>query len=378
MRRILYIQYTNPNAYPPLEHGSQILAERGWQVRFIGTRSSGDSNAIKFKEIPNRIVQLTSYCPPGWLQKLHYVRYLVWCWLTVIFRRPQVVYASDGWSYPIAYSLSFVPGLKVVMHEHDSPANTSSFTQRLILWCRKKLVRKALVCICPQASRAENLRRLEPQKLEVVFNCPSTREVISRSNEKTRPSLKLWFHGSIVPSQLPLQVIEAIKQCEFPVFLDFAGYETIGHRGYVSTLIEKAAELGIADRIKYHGAIPTRSEMYQQASSCDVGLVLFSMGFREPMVGASNKPFDYLACGLALLVPSTDEFEEFFVKPGCALSCNSEDVESIAMALKRFATDATLMHGLTGKGHELLASEWNYEHQFLPVVEILENAVSSR
>ena len=35
-RRILYIQYTNPAGYPPLEHSSRLLAARGWVVVFLG------------------------------------------------------------------------------------------------------------------------------------------------------------------------------------------------------------------------------------------------------------------------------------------------------------------------------------------------------
>lgn len=35
--RILYIQYTNPAGYPPLEHSSRILAQADWEVLFLGT-----------------------------------------------------------------------------------------------------------------------------------------------------------------------------------------------------------------------------------------------------------------------------------------------------------------------------------------------------
>ena len=31
-RSVLYLQYTSPANYPPLEHSSRILADAGWQV----------------------------------------------------------------------------------------------------------------------------------------------------------------------------------------------------------------------------------------------------------------------------------------------------------------------------------------------------------
>ena len=48
MRRILYVQYTTPAGYPPLEHSSRILADRGWEVQFLGSGASGDADAFKF------------------------------------------------------------------------------------------------------------------------------------------------------------------------------------------------------------------------------------------------------------------------------------------------------------------------------------------
>ena len=40
-RRILYVQFTNPAAYPPLEHSARILADAGWDVMFLGTGALG-------------------------------------------------------------------------------------------------------------------------------------------------------------------------------------------------------------------------------------------------------------------------------------------------------------------------------------------------
>ena len=41
-RRILYVQFTDPAAYPPIEHSAVLLAERGWDVILLGTGTLGD------------------------------------------------------------------------------------------------------------------------------------------------------------------------------------------------------------------------------------------------------------------------------------------------------------------------------------------------
>ncbi len=316
-----------------------------------------------------------SYCPPGWAQKIHYARFWIWCLASCFSFRPHIIYASDVWSYPIGWSLSFLPGIRVVMHEHDTPNVTDGRVNRLIGWFRRKLARRALVCVCPQADRAAKLvADLAPTQIRVVYNCPRRTEIIDAPAKLDRV-LRLWFHGSLVPTQLPSQIIDSMALCEFPTTLQFCGYETIGHPGYVQQLLDRANALGISKSVDYLGSVPTRKEMFGAASKCDLGLTLFSKKFREPMVGASNKPFDYLACGLVLLVPNTDEWKSFFVDAGCALACESEDIESITSSLRWCWGNRDALASLNARGRELLRERWNYETQFQPVLNILEQVV---
>ena len=82
-KKILYIQYTNPAGYPPLEHSSRILANEGWDVVFLGTGAKGASN-LKFPEHPKIAVLQIPFCEAGWRQKLHYGRYFLWVLMWVI------------------------------------------------------------------------------------------------------------------------------------------------------------------------------------------------------------------------------------------------------------------------------------------------------
>ncbi|MEO2034809.1 MAG: glycosyltransferase [Planctomycetaceae bacterium] len=139
---------------------------------------------------------------------------------------------------------------------------------------------------------------------------------------------------------------------------------------------EHGISLDIGDQIEHLGAIPTRQMMYAEAAKAHVGLALFSMDFREPMVGASNKPFDYLACGLALLVPDTPEWNELFVKEGCARSCDTEDVESIAAALEWFSEHPKETRAMGERGRQLIRERWNYESQFEPILSLVHNVTN--
>jgi hypothetical protein len=89
------------------------------------------------------------------------------------------------------------------------------------------------------------------------------------------------------------------------------------------------------------------------------------------MVGASNKPFDYLACGLALLVPNAFEWQDFYIRPGYGLSCDPDSVESIIAAIGWFMDHRTETHAMGEAGRQRILNDWNYETQFAPIKDML-------
>jgi spore maturation protein CgeB len=89
------------------------------------------------------------------------------------------------------------------------------------------------------------------------------------------------------------------------------------------------------------------------------------------MAGASNKPFDYLSCGLALVVSDLPEWTEMFVKPGYGLACDPSSPESLARVLGMLASQPETARTMGELGRRRVIEEWNYEHQFRPVMDLL-------
>lgn len=373
MRRIVYIQYTNPAGYPPLEHSSHLLAQAGWQVMFLGTGALG-ANTLIFPPYPNITVRQIPFCAPGWRQKLHYFQFCLWMLIWSLRWQPRWIYASDLLVCPIALALTLFPGIKVIYHEHDSPGNApASAFLKLCLNARHWLAQRAEISILPNQERADRFdKTLHPPRSPLcVWNCPAKNEVAPQRLPWDHQTFWLLYHGSIVPSQLPETVLFAIKQLPSLVKLRVIGYETIGHPGYVKQLQRIADQLDIAERIEFLGTVPTRSELLQQCQSCDIGLAMFSFNGTQPMAGASNKPFDYLASGLPLVVSTLPDWEEMYVKPGYALACNPEKPDSIAEVLRWYLEHPDQMREMGDRGRKQILEEWNYEKQFSPVLERL-------
>ena len=369
----MYVQYTNPAGYPPLQHSSRILAEKGFQVLFLGSGAQG-AGTLDFPFHPRIRVKQLRFREPGWRQKLHYAAFGLWTLLWVLFWRPRWIYASDPLSCPVAALLSFVPGLRVLYHEHDSPNGIpNSKFESLVMKLRRKVARRADICILPNENRADRFKSQTGTERPVVcvWNCPAVEEAIERTALRDGDSFVIFFHGSIVPARLPLAVIEALKSLPDQVVLHVAGYETIGHAGYIQALQDHARRLGIEERFRYLGAF-SRYSLFAHCRNASVGLSLMPLNSidvnEQAMTGASNKPFDYLGCGLPLLVSDLPEWRKMFVDPGYGLACDPEDPSSIANAVRWFLNNNVKTHTMGLIGRRRILNDWNYQRQFEPVL----------
>ena len=381
MNRITYIQYTNPAGYPPLEHSSQILSENGWKVLFLGTVAH-NVQSLRFPPHPNIIVRQLSLCRRGWQQKLHYAWFTVWAFWWTLCSGCSWVYASDPFACPAGLLLSLMPWIRVVYHEHDSPtlgsANSSSTScfMRFILWTRRKFARRAAMCVLPNAQRAEQFAADLGRDVKVacVWNCPTRNEVGPARLSLNGGDLWVLYHGSLVPARLPTTVLTALGMLPERVKLRAIGYETTGHKGYVEELHSLAVQLGVSHRVEFVGTVPTRNELFARCREADVGLAFMpnrSHDINEQaMTGASNKPFDYLACGLALLVSDLPDWRALYVENNLALPVNPEDAASIAAALRWLLERPSEARKMGERGRQRILAEWNYEKQFRPVFEL--------
>lgn len=379
MKQIIYIQYTNPAAYPPLEHSSRILADEGWQVLFLGTQALG-TIALKFPPHPNIAVRLLPFVPGGWRQKLHYLQFVLWVLVWLLRRRSHWIYASDPLSCPAVLLLSYIPGIRVIYHEHDSPSPGNepalSGFMRLVLEARRRLARRAELIILPNAKRAGLFRdAVSPSRnILIVWNCPRQDEVITQPRPGNEGNLRLLYHGSITPDRFLLPVIKALPHLPKNIELWVIGYETVGSQGYIAELKEHASQNGVAERVFFFGAMP-RYRLLEACRTCDVGLAFMPLTTEDinlkHIVGASNKAFDYMASGLALLVSDLPDWREMYVEPGFGLACNPEDPNSIAERLRYLAKHLDKLGAMGERGRQKILAEWNYERHFSAVLQYL-------
>jgi hypothetical protein len=86
----------------------------------------------------------------------------------------------------------------------------------------------------------------------------------------------LAFHGSINRERLPPAMLEAMSRFPGRTHLSVTGYETVGIKGYMADFLQTAERLGLGNAVEFVGALPTRHDIFEQASECDIGLAFFT------------------------------------------------------------------------------------------------------
>jgi glycosyltransferase involved in cell wall biosynthesis len=384
LRRILYVQFADPAGYPPLEHSSLLLANRGWGIMFIGVGAAGEL-PFEFPAHPRVRVKKLRHVEGGWRQKLQYAVFfcltLYWTWRW----KPKWIYASDPLACPVVWWVRRILGVRVAYHEHDSPnvGGAQTWFMRQVIGYRRKLAREAEICVLPQQTRLLQFLQTTGRGRHVycVWNCPRLEEMANLSSDQEHrqdQQLVIYYHGSITPARLPIQLVIAASRYNGSVRIRVVGYEAPGSAGYIAELTSVAAAFGLPSMVEYLGTLPSRKDLLRSASRAHVGLCLMPNQSKDinmqHMVGASNKVFDYMACGLPLLVTNLPDWVTAFVEPGYALGCDPDSPDSIGAALRWYLEHPSVRGQMGQKCQEKIRKAWNYESMFVNVMDKIENS----
>ena len=364
MSRIAYIQFLNPEQYPPLEHGSKILMANGWQCFFLGRRSEM-TGKIFFHPLEQRRVNFLPRLASSLPAKFEFIAFCFWVFFRLLFIRPNVIYISDPITTPlgVAFALIRIP---VVYHEHDSPSDILPF---YLKWSRNNLFKNSIATVIPNINRLKKVEQSVINKLLVVRNFASSDEHVVLK-PKSENSIVVSYFGTIVPSRLPIDFFRALSGSTQEFTIAIMGYETNQSVGYLRDLVD-ACKAYPNIKFDYLGAFPRRA-MLKKAAEADIGLLWFSNldDINEhSMAGASNKICDYLIAGLPIVCPSVPEFENLKTELNGIYPLKPEEsVDEVIFALKEKYSDLTLRQSLQNQ----VLTKYNYESEFIPVVHLLE------
>ena len=226
MKRILYIQYTNPIHWPVLMHGANILAAKKENILMLGIQNiKEESNRVQLTTHQNISIKLLGYVAPGLLQKIHYLLFNLWVLAYVIIWRPDVVYASEKLVCPIAYYIKKIfTKIKLIYFEPMYAGIGAEIQPRFVRESRKKLAAIADLCFVPNRPRLEKFIEDVGDHGNAIFayNFPRHQEFEAIPIREKNPTgkLKLFCFGHIGADRLPPELFEALEELKDQVELE--------------------------------------------------------------------------------------------------------------------------------------------------------------
>ncbi len=375
MKKVIYIQYSDPVHWPVLMHGAHILAEKKASIIMLGAQNiKEESNRVQFTTHQNIKIKLLGYVSPGLLQKIHYLFFNIWILAHVLIWRPNVVYASEKLVCPIAYLIKkFFRRIKLIYFEPIFLGSDVEIQPKLVREYRKKLAAIADLCMLPNEPRLEKFIEDVGDHGNAIFvyNLPRHQEFeeIPIREQNMKEKLKLFCFGHIGADRLPPELFEALEELKDEVELVIAGIDSGGMENYSSKINEQIKKRSLENNVNLVGLIKKRSDLLEQCSKADVGLAFTGKSFRPEFrtEGGSQRPFEYMGLGLVLLVTDLKEWEDFFVKDGYGYSCDSESSESIKDVLLELYQKKDELYEQGKSNKEKILSEWNYSNEFKKV-----------
>lgn len=222
------------------------------------------------------------------------------------------------------------------------PRASSPLVHRLLVLQERMSIGLASAAITVNDALAERLVGLgvPADKITVLLNSPS----LSRFDPAAHPrrpfladgTLRLVYAGALTPTYELDVAVEAVARLrelrpDLPVLLELYG------RGDAETLLrDRAAVLGLADRVILHGRIPIE-DVPAAVAAADIGLAPTR---RDPFTdfSLSTKIFEYGAMGKPVVASRLPMVERTF-PVGSVATYEPADAGDLAAAILRFVDD---------------------------------------
>ncbi len=126
--------------------------------------------------------------------------------------------------------------------------------------------------------------------------------------------------------------------------------------------------------VRYLGYMSVE-QVYGYMKQCDIGVVTF-LPAPNHLTTLPNKPFEYMACNLPVVMSNFDYWKEIFHEH--ALFANPRSPKSIAMQIQKLLNNPKLRESLGKKGRRLVENKYSWEAESNKLLEIYDSLSGDR
>lgn len=275
-----------------------------------------------------------------------------------------------------------------IVHLHETPDKllyAASITSKLAIRYMLARLNEADLVILPDENRAAFTMEVAglTRRPVVVMNCPPILEQPPTSKllpwlvqRGVSVSRIVHFQGAIGAERGLSKVIASMRYWPADAVFVIVGD---GSSVVKQQLLELAAQEGMSSRVLFVGRVPY-DDVLSFAAGASLGITLVEPLDRntEFCAGASNKRFEYAALGLPQVSNTGAGMRELFEAPGIAMLADIGNIESIGAKVAELLQNPILGRVIGERARRLHLTRYNYESQFAPVVERMNEWILAR
>jgi glycosyltransferase involved in cell wall biosynthesis len=232
-------------------------------------------------------------------------------------------------------------------------------------WMERQVVPRADMILCVVPEMREHLLRLgaRPERIRVVSNTPELEQVdgpaLSQNDYRFPPRsgayLEIAYVGFVDRSRGLQNILRAMARLgeAHPV----PRLHIMGAGDYLRELQELASDLGLSERVFCHGWVD-HEHLPSLIRRTDAG-VIPHLRTEHTDTTVPNKLFDYMACGLPVLVSDLRPVVRIVNEEKCGIVFRDGDVEEISTAIERLA-DPVFRATLGRNGRDAILRRYNW------------------
>ena len=283
-------------------------------------------------------------------------------WRLAISNQPDLIVAHEFETALLAYFLFKRFGLPYVFDVHEFYEETiSSRAPRVIrpmirafimqmLWMVARKAR-ALTVVSPCA--IHSFKKGAPLiSTAILYNSPLT-EYFPFSNEETSVSV-IVHEGDLSLNRGAIEMIEALAIVRKSHPFRFLVLGKI-QAEIQELFVRKISQLGLGDVVDMPGRLPW-TEFGKLESSGQIGLICMQP-LPNNLMGLSNKLFDYMSCGLAVIGPKKSATEDILSKYKAGLCVDTTNPDEIANAICLLIQNPDMRREMALNGRKAIEDE---------------------
>ncbi|MGI8502020.1 MAG: glycosyltransferase [Hassallia sp.] len=382
---IAMLIYANPDHYPPTINAIHLLSEH-YDVVLIGRNQDPPFWKYPANVKVHRLGKYTSVRE----REQQSVGMKLWEYINFVteasrlLKDVSLIYAYDAFGYTVAYLCRLLKNkaTPLIYHSHDLRGQLFSLSS-LSGWVQKgerQWAHKANFVVFPSQERASLFKKLINfnGQLIIVPNFPRKsyfkehsdfKNIISERFQKPQ----ILLQGSISIKNSLLELIDSLTVVENSIELKLIGPLPEDEK---HLMIDLANRKKVADRVKYFMPVPY-NKLPSHTWKASIGVCLYKkIDINHQTMGtASNKIYEYAACGLPVIVSDQPNYREYLANETWVRFADPDDPHSIASAVQDILSDFGKYEEMCLAARQAFQEKYNYESAFSPLLAKIQEVV---